>query len=70
MHTGLWWKNLSEYHLKDPCVDGRIIIKQIFQKWKLRTWTDRSVSEQGQIVDCCECGNKLSCSIKCGEFLD
>ena len=25
---------------------------------------------QGQMADACECGNELSGSIKCGEFLD
>ena len=27
-------------------------------------------SGQGQLADACECGNELSGSIKCGEFLD
>jgi len=31
---------------------------------------DRSGSEQGQMAGTCECGNELSDSIKCGEFLD
>jgi len=25
---------------------------------------------QGQVADACECGNELSGSIECGEFLD
>jgi hypothetical protein len=25
---------------------------------------------EGQVAGCCECGNELSGSIKCGEFLD
>ena len=34
MHTGFWWGNLREGgHLKDPGVDGRIILKWIFKKW-------------------------------------
>ena len=33
MHTGFWWRNLNEgEHLKDHGVDGRIILKQIFEK--------------------------------------
>jgi hypothetical protein len=33
VHTGLWWRNLSEEdHLKDSGVDGRIILKWIFEK--------------------------------------
>jgi hypothetical protein len=31
---------------------------------------DRSGSGQGEVVRTYECGNELSGSIKCGEFLD
>ena len=31
---------------------------------------DQCGSEQGQVAGTCECGNELSGSIKCGEFLD
>ena len=31
---------------------------------------DLAGSGQGQLVGTCECGNKPSGSIKCGEFLD
>ena len=31
---------------------------------------DRSGSGQGQVADCCECGNEPSGSIKFGEFID
>jgi hypothetical protein len=31
---------------------------------------DRSGSGKGQLVGTCKCGNELSGSIKCGEFLD
>jgi hypothetical protein len=28
VHTGFWWENLKEkYHLKNPGVNGRIILK-------------------------------------------
>ena len=30
---------------------------------------DRAGSEYGQVVGTCECGNELSCTIKCGEFI-
>ena len=34
MHTGFWWRDLREGdHLKDPGIDGRIILKWIFKKW-------------------------------------
>jgi hypothetical protein len=33
MHTGFWWGNLRErFHLEDPNIDGRIIIKFNFTK--------------------------------------
>jgi hypothetical protein len=49
VHTGLQWENLREGdHLKDPGIDGRIILKWIFERlgvgaqtgliW-LRIWT-------------------------------
>jgi len=34
VHIGFWWGNLRERHnLKDPGIDGRIILKWIFRKW-------------------------------------
>ena len=34
MHTGFWWGNLREGgHMEDPDIDGRIILKWIFEKW-------------------------------------
>jgi hypothetical protein len=32
--TGFWWGNLMERdYLEDPVVDGRLILKMIFNKW-------------------------------------
>jgi hypothetical protein len=50
-------------HTEDPGVDGRIILKWIFEKW------DRGHRLE-QMAGCCECGNEPSGSIKCGEFHD
>jgi len=31
-----WWETLREkYHLEDPGVDGRIILRLIFRKWSV-----------------------------------
>ena len=33
MHTGFWWGNLKERdHLKDPGIEGRIILRWILRK--------------------------------------
>ena len=35
VYTEFWWGNLRERgHLEDPGVDGRIILRCIFRKWK------------------------------------
>jgi hypothetical protein len=71
MCTGFWWGNLRESdHWGDPDVDGRIILRWIFRKWEGLWGLDGIGSRQGQVAGTCECGNELSGSIKCGEFLD
>jgi hypothetical protein len=32
----------GKYHLGDPDVDGRIILRRIFRKWNVRIWTGSS----------------------------
>jgi hypothetical protein len=33
VHTGFWWKNLKEMgHFEDVAIDGRIILKWLFNK--------------------------------------
>ena len=53
-------------HLGDPDVDGSVILKWIFRKWGVGTWTGSSWLRIGTGA----CGNEPSVSIKCGEFLD
>jgi len=70
-YTECWWGNLKEkYHLGDPDVDGRIILRRIFRKWEVGVWTGSSWLRVGQVTGTCEWGNEPSGSIKCGEFLD
>ena len=65
--TGFWWGNLRERdHLEHPGRDGTIILRWIFRKWDVGVWTGWTWLRTGT----CECGNELSGSIKCGEFLD
>ena len=40
VHTGFWRENLKEGdHLEDADIDGRVILKWIFEKWNGGTWT-------------------------------
>jgi hypothetical protein len=55
--------------LKDPVVDGRIILKWI-ERLDGGHGLDQSGSGQGQVAGFCECSDEPSGSIKCGEFLE
>ena len=56
--------------MEDPGVDGRIILKLIFEKWVWGHGVDLSDSGYGQVACACECGNEPSGFVKCGEFSD
>jgi hypothetical protein len=39
LYRVIWWENLREKdHLRDPVLDGRIILRSIFKKWNVREW--------------------------------
>jgi hypothetical protein len=43
----------------------------IHMKWDVGLWTGSIwLRKKRRVVGTCECGNELSGSIKCGEFLD
>jgi len=44
-YTGFWWGILrARYHLGDPGVDARIILRWIFRKWEVGYGLDRGGS--------------------------
>jgi hypothetical protein len=47
-----------------------MIIRWIFRKRRVLCGLDGVGSGYGQVAGTCDCGNELSGSIKCGEFLD
>jgi hypothetical protein len=39
VHASFWWGSLREGdHLKDPDVDGKILLKWILEKWDGEAW--------------------------------
>jgi len=71
MYTGFWWGNLRErYHLGDPGVNWRIILRQIFRKWDGgMDWIDLAPDWDG-CWGTCEYSNEPSGSVICRELLD
>jgi hypothetical protein len=68
VRTEIYWGNLGqEDHLKDPGIDGRIILKLTLEKWD-GACTSSILFRIG--TGCCECGNEPLGSIKCGEYVD
>jgi len=71
VYTEFWWGNLRERdHLENLSADGRIILRWIFRKCYVGHELDLAGPGYGKVAGTCECGNELSGSIKCGEFLD
>ena len=54
--------------MEDPCIDGRIILKWMLEKWDSGHGLDQCCSGLGQVAGCCEFGDELSGSVKCREF--
>jgi len=43
VRIGFRWGKLGErYHLEDPGIEGRIILKWVFRKWDVGLWTGSS----------------------------
>ena len=64
------WGSLRERgHLEDVGLDGEIVLKWVLKR-NVGHELYCSGSGLGQVASCCECGNELLCSIKCGEFVD
>jgi len=70
VHTGFWWGDLREGdHLGDLGVDGRIILKWIFNKWDWEAWIGLIRLRIEQVAGSCECSNESLGFIKWGIIL-
>jgi hypothetical protein len=63
-----------EYNIKVDLqkwnVEARTGLSWTFRNGMWRHGLDYGGSDQEQVAGCCGCGDELSGSIKCGEFLD
>jgi hypothetical protein len=72
VHTGFEWGNMRERgYLKDLGVDGRIILKRIFEKWDGgMDWIVLTENRDRVVGCCCECSSDHSDSVNyTGNFL-
>ena len=61
VYTGFWWGDLRRwYHMENPGIDGRKILKWIFKRWDRRRGLVWSGSGYGQVAGSCEYGNFLT----------
>ena len=57
VYRDLVGKPEGKSHLGDPCVDGRVILRWIFNKWDVWAWTGLIWLRIGT-GGTCECGNE------------
>ena len=70
MYRVLVGKPEGKNHWGDLGVDGWIILGWISRRWDVGVWTGLGWPRVETVADACKCGNELSGSVKCGEFLD
>jgi hypothetical protein len=59
----------EEDNLQDPSVDARMVLKLIVEKWDDNmNWID--LAQDRDRWRCCEVGDELLVSIKCGKTFD
>jgi len=80
-HVALMGKKRSVHRIFVVKSEGKTLLGRPRHKWEDIINVDHqevgwghgldwSGSGEGQVADCCECGNELSGPIKCGKFLD
>ena len=70
VHTLIWSENLRERdHLENLGLDGRTMLKWIFNKWDGLNKLDWSGSRYRQMAGCSEYSNEPPIFVKYAEFL-